>query len=527
MKFFSALLLLVFAPLSFAQSHNGTDILALAVKNLPPCALNCTLTIVTASPCELTDFDCIKGDATLLDDLTKCVLAGCKPKDALTAKRFLADMMNAPVRNNTIQGTISTLVAGIASLIAFILRAVARLPWFGGNWGLDDWVMTGSMVLIVPLSICAYILNQIGMGQDMWYVPFDNITKILEIFYYTELLYLASVALTKIAILLFYLRIFPHQGLRRIIYATIVVCIMYIIGFVTATALQCLPIRIAWEYWDGEHHGQCINLNADAWASAAVNIILDLVVIILPMRELSKLAMSRRRKFGVMLMFFGGGFVTIVSIVRLKFMIQFAQKTNVTWDYLPIGYWSAVEAQVGAIIACLPAIRQLARSVRERIWPNKETVNNYYFEENSGNSSNKSKQSSASKDLKYHFWLPKTDRSELSTLGLSRSDKEDFVRLDDYEMGAGKGAKEGDVETGNGILGRSSSDGSLDRSFKSEEDIQPLAAGPDPVVGSPLGGIMVQNEYSVNRGSPHPSDIQALPPYHPKGNRLMDARRWF
>ncbi|KAF7679597.1 hypothetical protein GT037_003345 [Alternaria burnsii] len=526
MKFFSALLFLVFAPLlSFAQSQNGTDVLALAVKNLPPCALKCTLTIVTASPCELTDFACIKANETLLDDLTKCVLAGCKPKEALTAKRFLADMMNTPIRNKTIQGTITTLVFGISALVAYVLRVVARLPWFGGNWGLDDWVMTVAIILVVPLSICAYILNQIGLGQDMWYVSFENITKILEIFYYTELLYLVSVALTKIAILLFYLRIFPDQGLRRWIYVTIVICIMYIIAFGTATTLQCIPIRIAWERWDGEHHGKCINLNADAWASAAVNIILDLIVITIPMRELSQLKMSRRRKFGIMLMFLGGGFVTIVSIVRLKFMIQFAQTTNVTWDYLPIGYWSTVEAQVGAIVACLPAIRQLERSIRERIWP-KQKTNNYYYEENSGISSKKSKQSNGSKDIKSRIWLPKTDRSQLSTLRLSRADKEDFVRLDEYEMGVTKGAKEGIVETGNGTPTRSSSDGSLDRSFKSNEDIQPLAAGPSPVVGSPLGGIMVQSEYSVDRGSPHPSEIQALPPYHPKEGTPMDTRRW-
>jgi hypothetical protein len=82
---------------------------------------------------------------------------------------------------------------------------------------------------------------------------------------------------------------------------------MYMIAFVTATALQCIPIRIAWDHWDGEHNGRCINLNADAWCSAAVNIILDLIVIFLPIRELSKLAMSRRRKFGIMLMFLGGG----------------------------------------------------------------------------------------------------------------------------------------------------------------------------------------------------------------------------
>ena len=144
------------------------------------------------------------------------------------------------------------------------------------------------------------------MGTDMWLVPFHNITKILQIFYYTELLYLASVALTKISILLFYLRIFPDTKLRRAIWFTIVLCILYLIAFVLATALQCLPIRIAWQHWDGEHHGKCLNLNHLGWASAAVNIVLDLVVIGLPLREVKNLSLSRRRKAGVMLMFLGG-----------------------------------------------------------------------------------------------------------------------------------------------------------------------------------------------------------------------------
>jgi hypothetical protein len=219
--------------------------------------------------------------------------------------------------------------------------------------------------------------------------------------------------------------------------------------------------------------------------------------------------------------------VTVVSILRLKFMIQFAQTTNVTWDYLPIGYWSAIEAHVGAIVACLPAIRQLQRSIRERIWPKQDTASNYYFEENSGHSSKKNR--GGSKDLKSRIWLPKTDRSQLSTLGRSRVDKEDFVRLDEFELGAGNGGgKEGVMETngsGDTWPTRQSRERSLDRSFKEDEGVQPLAV-PAPVVGSPMGGITVQSEYSVDRGSPHPEELQALPQYHPKRENVMDMRRW-
>lgn len=326
----------------------------------------------------------------------------------------------------------------------------------------------------------------------MWFVPFDNITKVLEIFYYTELLYLASIAITKISILLFYLRIFPQKGLRRAIYVTIVLCVMYIIAFVTPTALQCIPVRYAWERWDGEHHGQCINLNADAWASAAVNIVLDLIVISLPMRELKNLAMSRRRKFGVMLMFLGGGFVTIVSMLRLKYMVQFANTENVTWDYLPIGYWSAVESHVGVMVACAPAIRSLQRSIRDKIWP-KPASGTSYYEDDSKNSSKK--------------WSSK-DRSRLSTVNMSRADKEDFVQLDEFEMQGREHAKTGADD--DRIATHSSSEGSFTRSFKSEEDVLPLATTAAPaLMDTSRNGIMVQTEFSVDRASSQPGLAQS------------------
>jgi len=119
--------------------------------------------------------------------------------------------------------------------------------------------------------------------------------------------YLSAIALTKVSILLFYLRIFPNPVFRRLVYVALAYCIGYILGTVIALVFQCNPISLAWDRWDGEHPGKCFNLNLLGWMSAALNIVGDLIVICLPLHELSKLAMSRRKKAGVMLMFLGGG----------------------------------------------------------------------------------------------------------------------------------------------------------------------------------------------------------------------------
>lgn len=121
------------------------------------------------------------------------------------------------------------------------------------------------------------------------------------------MLYLSSIALTKISILLFYLRIFPNPLFRKLVWVAIMYCVGYILGTVIPLVFQCDPIDHAWTRWDNEHPGKCINLNLLGWMTAALNIVGDLMTIILPLHELSKLAMGRRKKAGVMLMFLGGG----------------------------------------------------------------------------------------------------------------------------------------------------------------------------------------------------------------------------
>ncbi|KAK6005792.1 hypothetical protein QM012_007434 [Aureobasidium pullulans] len=495
MKSLVALLLLVFAcssqALTSQQLQNATaaDILQLAAEELPTCALTCTITTLNGpdSPCDLTDLACIKANKPLQDELSVCVKASCTIRESLTAKAFLQTLLGVPRRNKEALGTYTTVVVGGVSILAYLLRLAARLPGSTSKWGLDDWAITLAMCFVVPLSVCAYALNRIGMGKDMWFVSFGHITEVLKIFYFAELLYLTAIGLTKISMLLFYLRIFPDWKLRRAIYAMIGVCLTYIVVFVLVTALQCTPVNMAWLKWDGQHHGKCLDLNADGWASASINIILDLIVMTLPMKQLTVLNMSWQRKVGVIGMFLGGGFVTIVSILRLKYLIQFAHTENVTWDYLPVGYWSAVEAQVGIMVACAPAIRSLLAQIRQKLWP-KPTSQPSYYEDTKNSSKNKSRADSARRS----FGGSRMDnRSRLSP----SHRKDDFVQIDEYEMDLG-----GPLSPRDDRSAEDSLEGSINRSYTPHDDIAPLAATAAPI-GRGINGIMVQTDWSVGRES--------------------------
>lgn len=161
-----------------------------------------------------------------------------------------------------------------------------------------------------------------GFGKDIWTIPFDKVTRIVKVerimvccllpghlltrtqfTWLTEIFYMVVLGLTKMAILLLYLRVFPTQNFRKVVVASLVVCAAYIPAFALAISFHCSPISYGWTSWSGETEGHCFNLNAFAWAHAIINIIFDLWVLLLPMPQLLQLHLGRRKKVHLLLMF--------------------------------------------------------------------------------------------------------------------------------------------------------------------------------------------------------------------------------
>lgn len=109
--------------------------------------------------------------------------------------------------------------------------------------------------------------------------------------------------MTKISICCFYLRIFPDRQFRTATYIVIGLNVGYLIAFVLISVFQCHPLQGAWLHWDGEGNYKCNHLNAQGWAAAIINMVLDILVMALPLRQLYYLNLSTRKKVYVMCMF--------------------------------------------------------------------------------------------------------------------------------------------------------------------------------------------------------------------------------
>ena len=130
--------------------------------------------------------------------------------------------------------------------------------------------------------------------------------------------------MTKVAILILYLRIGVQRAFRRLVWACIAVVTDTAIASVTASIFQCTPVRKAW-YSDID--GSCIDVNALFFANAGLDIFQDAFIYILPMRMLYQLQVPRRQKIALILVFAVGGFVVVTGMVRLN-SLKVAQSTG-------------------------------------------------------------------------------------------------------------------------------------------------------------------------------------------------------
>ncbi|KAM0258924.1 hypothetical protein ACHAQJ_003580 [Trichoderma viride] len=316
----------------------------------------CLAAAISNSNCNADDSKCTCTTTSIQEQSAVCIAGSCTVKEALFTQNATDAACGAPVRNKSPLFIDVTIVFGVISAFVVILRLGSK-AFMNLGFGLDDWCILITLFCGVPSS-CMNVLGTAGNGEgkDIWTLPFDMITRFGYFFWILEVLYFAQVMLLKITLLFFYLRIFPGDA-RKVLWATVIFDAMYGTAFIFLALFQCHPISFFWTGWDGEHKGTCLNSNAIGWANASISIALDLWMLAIPLWQIRKLKLHWKKKIGVVMMFFVGTFVTVVSIVRLQFIVNLGSSTNPTFDQVDVSIWSTVEINIGIICTCMPSLR--------------------------------------------------------------------------------------------------------------------------------------------------------------------------
>nr|RBQ92101.1 hypothetical protein FVER53263_07611 [Fusarium verticillioides] len=344
--------LVAFVPLVAAQ--NATKEL---LTNLPACAAPCYEDAIKKSDCNSTDVKCVCSTQVIIQTAEACAAQACHVRDSLTTLNMTYTYCEVPVRNKTPIFINVTIVLGVISGVATALRLWSKFFYTKTELGLDDLFIVLTLFIGMP-STAMNIHGTAGHGEgrDIWTLEFDDITKFGFYFWLLEIFYFAQVSLLKTSLLFFYLRIFPGNA-QKLLWGTIIFNSVFGVLFMFLAAFQCTPVSYFWLNWDGEHKGTCMNSTAIGWANASISVAVDVWMLAVPMWYLRKLKLHWKKKIGVAAMFIVGTFVTVVSIIRLQFLVDLGSSHNPTYDQTDISIWSTVEINVGIICASMPALR--------------------------------------------------------------------------------------------------------------------------------------------------------------------------
>jgi len=251
--------------------------------------------------------------------------------------------------------TVISSVTGFLALCIVILRLWTRLHILK-NMGREDYLIAIAMLLSIGLTICVGIQAKYGMGQHIWTLSPEVLENSLKAFWVSLYIYNAGLGCIKISIVLQYIRIFTTRRFRMLCYITLALVLAYSIWGVFSSIFTCTPIRL---FWDKTVPGHCFNQFVLWFINAGFNIASDAIIIILPMPVLRRLNLATRQKQALMGIFAIGGFVCLISILRLQSLISIANSSDPTYDNTPAATWSSAELNVGIICSSLPTLRPL------------------------------------------------------------------------------------------------------------------------------------------------------------------------
>ncbi|OBR10768.1 Integral membrane protein [Colletotrichum higginsianum IMI 349063] len=346
----------------------GLDVTAVLLA-MPTCAKRpvrqapTVATELAAANCSLTDInlfaDCLCTNITLQSRMSTSVQTSCKFGDQLSkrliplsplltsAEGTFADSVLEVVELETAlcaaypkESRVNEIriasIVGLALTLPIVLgRCVCRYQMTNNLWW-DDW-----MTIIATVDPG----NEPALLQ-VWSSPpvqaqYHDVANINTVF-------------AKVAIVMLYLRVFTTPWFKWACWAFVAFMFGHGAIFSLLIVFQCIPVAAV---WDRFLSSRCLNVNAVGWAGAVLSIIEDIVLMILPIPELMKLQITGRKRTGVGIMFSIASFATVTSMIRLKYLVQFSNTYDTTWDNVDIVVWSIIEEMCAIICGSLPPLR--------------------------------------------------------------------------------------------------------------------------------------------------------------------------
>ncbi|KAK7936175.1 hypothetical protein PG985_001670 [Apiospora marii] len=265
-----------------------------------------------------------------------------------------ANFADPPNRDDLVLGV--TILCAVLATVFFLLRIMSRMCISIRPRLEDGLAVVAYGTYVGSLWAILYSLSLGGLYVHQWDLTVRTLLRVLYPFWFLPLFYAVTMLLLKTAILLDWMHIFVPKGTRNVFFWTCwPVLVANAVFYVAATfviAFSCRPVS---KFWTPMGEGICINRRNFDFASACINLVLDVIILIIPQRMIWKLQMPLRRKVGISAIFSIGLVACAAALGRIIVGESLVKTQDRTYRSAAPALCSLAEMTCAFLVLCVPA----------------------------------------------------------------------------------------------------------------------------------------------------------------------------
>ncbi|XPT00395.1 hypothetical protein M3J09_009548 [Ascochyta lentis] len=203
-----------------------------------------------------------------------------------------------------------------------------------------------------------------GAGRHIQHIEPDHFATGYKLNFITQPIYFFAIALVKISVGFFLLRIAVRPIYRRVVIGVMAFMGFYTISCFFTIILQCTDLAVQWNHtikatcW-GPH-----TIKTLSYLNVSLNILTDVLFsIVIPIPLLWSVQMNKRQKSSLMCILGLGIFATAAALVKTSLLPSYGRTGDWLWDSRNLTIWTVVECNTGIVAGSLPCLKPLFRVV--------------------------------------------------------------------------------------------------------------------------------------------------------------------
>ncbi|KAJ8125913.1 hypothetical protein O1611_g7725 [Lasiodiplodia mahajangana] len=234
----------------------------------------------------------------------------------------------------------------------------------------DDWLALATLFVqhgLGAIILVGFISYGLGFSTKSLETADAHAAKQLQkLTFIGTILYGTGSTSIRLSVIIFYFRIFATKIVRRGCYVLAGICLAWFVAIEALNLATCRPISFMWDKGRG---GYCVKTPAGIIVLGAFNVVIDAATVVLPIREVIKLKLSREKKLIIFGVFLIGGIATLSSLARLVLLALYLNPETDGGTGATSAMLSATtgfEVYIAIIAACAPTLVPLYKKLRRR-----------------------------------------------------------------------------------------------------------------------------------------------------------------